>query len=86
MKALALALAVLVVPLAAQAETKIQRNHMSQAARNSYAAQGQIACTQYGCLPVPRGCYRESGRTGSDMPSGFDVVTCPGAGTLYGNR
>ena len=32
------------------------------------------------------GCYRESGRTHGDMPSGFDVVTCPGAGTMYGNR
>jgi hypothetical protein len=85
MKALAVALAVLVVPATAEAATKHHRNHhMSHAARGSYAA--HIACTQYGCLPVPRGCYRESGRTWSGMPSGFDVVTCPGAGTMYGNR
>jgi hypothetical protein len=85
MKALALAIAVLVVPVAAQAATKHHRNHhVSQTARGSYAA--QIACTQYGCIPVQKGCYRESGRTHGDMPSGFDVVTCPGSGTMYGNR
>ena len=33
-----------------------------------------------------RGCYREAGRTFGDMPSRFDVVTCPGHGTMYGNR
>jgi hypothetical protein len=88
MKALALALAVLVIPAAADAATKKghRSHHMSQQARGSYAYQPQIACTQYGCIPVPRGCYSEGGRTWGDMPSGFDVVTCPGAGTMYGNR
>jgi hypothetical protein len=86
MKALPLALAVLVVPVAAQAATKHQRqHHMSQAARGSYAAQPQIACTQVGCLPVPRGCYPTGGRTFSGMPSGFDVMACPG-GDMYGHR
>jgi len=87
MKTLALALALFAVPLAAQAATR--HHHTSHAARGAQArvhAQAQIACTQYGCLPVPRGCYRESGRTHGDMPSGFDVITCPGSGTLYGNR
>jgi hypothetical protein len=85
MKALALVLAVLLVPAVAEAATKHQRHkHLSKSARSSYAA--QIACTQYGCIPVPRGCFREAGRTWGDMPSGFDVVTCPGAGTMYGNR
>jgi hypothetical protein len=86
MKALALALALIAVPVAAHAATKHHRHHLSDAARSSYAAQGQIACTQYGCLSVPRGCFREAGRTHGDMPSGFDVITCPGSGTLYGNR
>jgi hypothetical protein len=84
MKALVVVLAAVLVPATAGAATKHHRKQMSQAARGSYAA--QIACTQYGCIPVPRGCYREAGRTWSDMPSGFDVVTCPGAGTMYGNR
>ena len=84
MKALALVLAVLVVPAVAEAASKHQRHHKSKSARASYAA--QIACTQYGCIPVPRGCFVAAGRTWDDMPSGFDVVTCPGAGTMYGNR
>jgi hypothetical protein len=85
MKVLALALAVLVVPVAAQAaSTHHHRSHVSKQARGAYAA--QIACTQVGCIPVPRGCFREGGRTSGDMPSGFDVITCPGAGTMYGNR
>ena len=85
MKTVALALAVLVVPVAAQATAKHPRHHpMSQAARGSYAGQPQIACTQVGCLPVPRGCYPRGGRTFSGAPSGFDVMVCPG-GTMYGH-
>jgi hypothetical protein len=83
MKALALALAVLMVPVAAQATTKHHR-HVSHMARGAYAQQ-QIACTQVGCLPVPRGCFPAGGRTYSGMPSGFDVMVCPG-GDMYGHR
>ena len=85
MKAVALALAVLMVPVSAGAAPKHHRHHpMSQAARSSYAAQPQIACTQVGCLPVPRGCYPAGGRTFSGEPGGFDVMVCPG-GTIYGH-
>ena len=84
MKTVALAIAVLVVPVAAEATPKHHRPHVSQAARGSYAAQPQIACTQVGCLPVPRGCYPRGGRTFSGAPSGFDVMVCPG-GTMYGH-
>jgi hypothetical protein len=84
MKTVALAIAVLVVPVAAEAAPKHHRPHVSQAARGSYAAQPQIACTQVGCLPVPRGCYPRGGRTFSGEPSGFDVMVCPG-GTMYGH-
>ena len=83
--ALATTLAVLALPAAADTATKNRRHH--HRGYDTYArAPGQIACTQYGCIPVPRGCFREAGRTWGDMPSGFDVVTCPGAGTMYGNR
>ena len=85
MKTVALALAVLMVPVTAQAAAKQHRSHhMSQNARGSYAAQPQIACTQVGCLPVPRGYYPRRGRTFSGEPSGFDVMVCPG-GTMYGH-
>jgi hypothetical protein len=43
----------------------------------------QIACTELGCRPVPPGCTPRPGRTWSGMPSGFDVVVCPG-GRTYG--
>jgi hypothetical protein len=85
MKTVALALAVLMVPVAAEAAAKHHRpHHLSQAARGGYAAQPQIACTQVGCLPVPRGCYPRGGHTFSGEPSGFDVMVCPG-GTMYGH-
>ena len=77
---LALAAAIAVASIPAEAAP---RKHSPR----SYAPQAQIACTQYGCMPVPPGCYREAGRTGDDSPSGFDVITCGGgAYTLYGRR
>jgi hypothetical protein len=42
----------------------------------------QIACTELGCHPVPPGCTPRAGRTWSGMPSGFDVVVCPGGRTF----
>jgi hypothetical protein len=86
MKALALILIALLIPAGAQAAKKQQRkHHTSHMARGSYAAQPQIACTDVGCLPVPRGCHPAGGRTFDGSPSGFDVMVCPG-GTMYGNR
>jgi hypothetical protein len=86
MKALALAFAVLVVPVAAQAATKHHtRHHISKQARSGYAYQPQIACTPVGCLPVPRGCHRAGGKTFDGEPSGFDVMACPG-GDMYGHQ
>ena len=38
----------------------------------------QIACTQLGCNPIPRGCRVEPGRIPFTWdPSGFDEVQCP---------
>jgi hypothetical protein len=36
----------------------------------------QIACTEYGCHPVPPGCTPLPGRTWRGNYSGFDVVAC----------
>jgi hypothetical protein len=53
---------------------------------HAYArSQPQIACTQFGCMNVPRGCASRPGRTWDDMPSGFDVIVCRGGVSLYGN-
>ena len=37
----------------------------------------QIACTQFGCNPIPRGCQVVPGRNPFTWnPSGFDEVVC----------
>jgi hypothetical protein len=82
LKKLLMVLVALAVPISAQAASKHKRHHPSRV----YAAQPQVACTQFGCLPVQRGCYPAQGRTFSGLPSDFDVVVCPGRGTLYGIR
>lgn len=41
-------------------------------------SQQQIACTQFGCNPIPRGCRVVPGRNPFTWnPSGFDEVVCP---------
>jgi hypothetical protein len=82
---LAAALAVLALPSIAEAASK-KRHHHSRAGMQAYArSQPQIACTQFGCMNVPRGCASRPGRTWDDMPSGFDVIVCRGGVSLYGN-
>lgn len=83
MKKLLVVFVALVVPVSAQAASKHKRHHNPS---RIYTAQPQIACTQFGCIPVPRGCRPAQGRTFSGLPSDFDVVVCPGRGTLYGIR
>jgi hypothetical protein len=41
------------------------------------APQRQIACTQFGCHPVPPGCHPAPQRTFSGNTTGFDAVVCP---------
>jgi len=36
----------------------------------------QIACTEFGCHPIPRNCRPQTGYRWDGMPSGFDVVVC----------
>jgi hypothetical protein len=78
MKTLLLILAAVAIPMSAQAATKHHRSHQKR------AYQPQIACTDVGCLPVPRGCYPTGGKTFDGSPSGFDVMVCPN-GTRYGH-
>lgn len=39
--------------------------------------QQQIACTFFGCQPVPAGCYQRQGYDFWGNPTGFDVIICP---------
>jgi hypothetical protein len=73
------------VPTTSQAQT-VQADAISAAKRNKkrvrgYQAYGtggrQIACTQFGCNPIPRGCQVVPGRNPFTWnPSGFDEVVC----------
>lgn len=50
-----------------------------QRARGAYArgpSQGHIACTQFGCHPIPRGCIPVEQRYWDGDPTGFDAVVC----------
>ena len=78
MKTILLIFAALAIAVPAEAATK-------KKAKRVYAPQQQIACTEVGCLRVPRGCYPTGGKTWDGLPSGFDVMVCPG-GTMYGRR
>jgi hypothetical protein len=78
MKTLLVIVAALAIPMSAQAATK----HHRTAPRQTY--QPQIACTDVGCLPVPRGCFPTGGKRFDGSPSGFDVMVCPD-GTRYGH-
>ena len=44
----------------------------------AYGSGNQIACTQLGCYPAPRGCRVVPGRIPFTWdPSGFDEIQCP---------
>jgi hypothetical protein len=40
-------------------------------------ASGQIACTVFGCHPIPRGCRIVTQYDFWGNPTGFDAVICP---------
>ena len=44
--------------------------------RSGRAAPRQIACTEFGCHPIPPNCRPQTGYRWDGMPSGFDVVVC----------
>lgn len=82
MKVVMFVAALALIAFPAEAASKKQRHHRGH---NSYGA--QIACTQFGCVPVRRGCYPAPGKTWDGDPSGFDVMVCGGGSyTMYGNR
>lgn len=37
---------------------------------------GQIACTAYGCVPVPRNCTPVTEYDWDGLPTGYDTVAC----------
>ncbi len=66
---------------AAQTARPESRLTFSAAAKKSATARrprtsGQIACTIYGCHPIPPGCHPEMGYNWAGIPTGFDIVVC----------
>jgi hypothetical protein len=67
-------------PFAANAATDLSaQSKRKKRTSNSRASSGQqIACTQLGCNPIPRGCRVVPGKIPFTWdPSGFDDVICP---------
>ncbi|MBS0534156.1 MAG: hypothetical protein JSR72_08870 [Proteobacteria bacterium] len=65
----------------AQAQTSHQRSaHAKKKAVKHYRVRrqsgGQIACTAFGCHPIPRNCRPTTGYRWDGLPSGFDAVVC----------
>lgn len=76
MKQLMLACALAVAVAGADAALA-QSGSTVLSARKSRQASGQIACTAFGCHPIPRGCYIRAEYDFWGNPTGFDAVICP---------
>jgi hypothetical protein len=37
---------------------------------------GQIACTKYGCVPIPPNCHPDTDYYWNGMPTGYDRIIC----------
>lgn len=65
-----------------EAFSAAKRKKKSNTGRPGYQAYGrsgtQIACTQFGCRPIPPGCRIRTGyNPWTWEPTGFDEVVCP---------
>lgn len=80
--ALLLAAAVAAASLPASAQAPYRSNgatyvkaHKKQHARSEYRG-GQIACTAFGCHPVPAGCKPVRGFDSWGNPLSYDLIAC----------
>lgn len=70
-------LAVPAGPAAAQSsQAKATQPKKKTVKRPARAGSRQIACTEFGCHPIPPNCRPQTGYRWDGMPSGFDVVVC----------
>ena len=62
-----------------EAVSAAKRKKQRAAGRQAYGrSQQQIACTQFGCGPIPAGCRIRTGFNPFTWdPSGYDEVVCP---------
>lgn len=72
----------LIAPAQAQSRDDIisisaeKKKPVKQRAVRRQSGGHQIACTVFGCRPIPRNCYPTQGYTWDGMPTGFDIVVC----------
>jgi hypothetical protein len=63
-------------PAVAQSSQQAAPAKKKPVKRPARTAPRQIACTEFGCHPIPRNCRPQTGYRWDGMPSGFDVVVC----------
>jgi hypothetical protein len=63
-------------PAAAQSSQQVKKPQKKTVKRPARSAPRQIACTEFGCHPIPPNCRPQTGYRWNGMPSGFDVVVC----------
>lgn len=63
-------------PALAQSSKHVVAVKKKAVKRHARPASRQIACTAFGCHPIPRNCRPQTGYRWNGMPSGFDVVVC----------
>lgn len=62
----------------AAADQAFSAQRKKKRTRSSGSSGQQIACTQFGCNPIPRGCRVVPGKIPFTWePSGFDEIVCP---------
>ncbi|MCX7311348.1 MAG: hypothetical protein WCG92_20870 [Hyphomicrobiales bacterium] len=76
------ALAAMSLPFATGAFAKDRR----AAAQPPSSADPRVACTEYGCGPVPSGCGKRPGIPGATTSARYDEVVCPPAGRGFRMR
>jgi hypothetical protein len=69
---------IIVIALAAALLTALPASAARKKPRPVPRPAGQIACTHFGCVPIPPGCHSETGYLWNGLPSGYDVIVCPG--------
>ena len=65
-----------VAPAAAQSSLQATQPKKKPMKRPARSAPRQVACTEFGCHPIPPNCRPQTGYRWDGMPSGFDVVVC----------
>lgn len=77
--AAAFALTALASPAAAQSDApraSVKKYQAKKRIVRESQSGGQIACTAFGCGPIPRNCRPTPGMRWNGDPSGYDVIVC----------